>query len=166
MSVTAPNPLNPYASFLGDRDPLEVLSATAGKLASFIRNLGPERTERKPTARKWNAREIICHLADCETVFAFRLRQTLAEEHHKIQPFDQEKWAAVYAAYDAPSALAVFSSVRRWNLALLQAVSASAFAKRVTHPERGEMTFKTIVETMAGHDLNHIKQLEAIAARS
>jgi hypothetical protein len=26
------------------------------------------------------------------------------------------------------------------------------------------MTFKVLVETMAGHDLNHLKQLEAIAA--
>jgi hypothetical protein len=34
------------------------------------------------------------------------------------------------------------------------------------HPERGEMTFDTIVETMAGHDLNHVKQLEEIASGS
>ncbi len=34
----------------------------------------------------------------------------------------------------------------------------------VNHPERGEMTFQTIVETMAGHDLNHIGQIEAIMA--
>ena len=27
------------------------------------------------------------------------------------------------------------------------------------------MTFQTIVETMAGHDLNHLQQLETIAAR-
>jgi len=33
------------------------------------------------------------------------------------------------------------------------------------HPERGEMTFKTVVETMAGHDINHLGQLERIAAR-
>jgi hypothetical protein len=36
----------------------------------------------------------------------------------------------------------------------------------VTHPERGTMTFQTIVETMAGHDRNHIKQIEAIAGQS
>jgi len=82
-----------------------------------------------------------------------------------IQPFDQDKWASVYGAYDAAAALAVFSSLRRWNVNFIQAIPASAFAKRVTHPERGEMTFKTVVETMAGHDLNHIRQLEAIAAK-
>ena len=33
----------------------------------------------------------------------------------------------------------------------------------MTHPERGTMTFQTIVETMAGHDLNHLAQLRRIA---
>ncbi len=165
MSTPAPNSLNPYASFIGNRDPREVIAETSGQLASFIRNLGPEGSEKKPASGKWNAREIICHLADCETVFAFRLRQTLAEENHLIQPFDQEKWASVYGAYDAAAALAVFSALRRWNIAFINAAPTSALSKRVTHPERGEMTFKTIIETMAGHDLNHIQQLEAIAAK-
>jgi hypothetical protein len=80
-----------------------------------------------------------------------------------MQPFDQDRWAANYAAYDAGAALAVFSAVRAWNLALLRSLPAEAFARKVSHPERGEMTFQTIVETMGGHDLNHLKQLERIA---
>jgi DinB superfamily len=157
--------MNPYASHLAGKDPLEVIAATPGQLASFVRALGPERVEQKPAPGKWSPREIICHLADCEIVFAYRLRQTLAEDRHVIQPFDQDKWAAVYAAYDAPAALAVFSSLRRWNISFIHAVPAEAFSKRVTHPERGEQTFKELVETMGGHDLNHVKQLEAFAAR-
>jgi len=156
---------NPYESHLAGRDPLEVIAATPGQLASFVRTLGPERVEKKPAPEKWSAREIVCHLADCEVVFAYRLRQALAQDHHVIQPFDQDKWAATYAAYDAPAALAVFSSLRRWNISLIHGAPAEAFSKRLTHPERGEMTFKTVVETMGGHDLNHVKQLEAIAAR-
>lgn len=156
---------NPYASHLAGKDPLEVIAATPGQLASFVRALGPERVEKKPAPGKWNAREIVCHLADCELVFAYRLRQALAEDHHVIQPFDQDKWAASYAAYDAPAALAVFSSLRRWNISLIHAAPAEAFSKRLSHPERGELTFKTLVETMGGHDLNHVKQLDAIAAR-
>lgn len=156
---------NPYASHLAGKDPLEVIAATPGQLASFLRTLGPERVEKKPAPGKWSAREIVCHLADCEVVFAFRLRQTLAEDRYVIQPFDQDKWAASYTAYDAPAALAVFSSLRRWNISLIHAAPADAFSKRLSHPERGELTFKMLVETMGGHDLNHVKQLEAIAAR-
>ena len=156
---------NPYASHLAGKDPLEVIAATPGQLASFVRTLGPERVEKKPAPGKWSAREIVCHLADCEVVFAFRLRQSLAEDHHVIQPFDQDKWAASYAAYDAPAALAVFSSLRRWNISFIHAAPAGAFSKRLSHPERGELTFKMLVETMGGHDLNHVKQIESIAGQ-
>lgn len=158
-------PVNPYASHLGDRDPQQVIAATAGQLASAIRTLGTKRADQRPAPGKWSVREIICHLADCEIVFAYRLRQALAEDHHVIQPFDQDKWAKVYAAYDAPAALAVFSSVRRWNIAMIGSLKPEAFAKRLTHPERGEMPYKELVETMAGHDINHLRQIEVITAR-
>jgi uncharacterized damage-inducible protein DinB len=154
--------LNPYAKFLGDRDPLEVLPETAARLGAYLKELGPEGIEKSPAPGKWNAREIITHLADCEVTFAFRLRQTLAEDNHVIQPFDQEKWAATYGAYDANAAFAVFSALRRWNLALIKSLKPEQTAKPVTHPERGTMTFFTILETMAGHDINHLGQLERI----
>ncbi|MGH9512812.1 MAG: DinB family protein [Terriglobales bacterium] len=156
---------NPYASFLGERDPLEVMASTSAQLARLSETLGVKRMEHTPAPGKWNAREIICHLADCELVFAYRLRQTLAEETHTIQPFDQNKWAAPYSSYTSAEALATFSSTRQWNLSLIRNLPREAFAKKVTHPERGEMMFKTIVETMAGHDINHLRQLEAIAER-
>jgi hypothetical protein len=69
----------------------------------------------------------------------------------------------MYQAYEAGAALAVFSTVRDWNLRLLRAAPPAAFAKPVNHPERGDMTFQVLVETMAGHDVNHIRHLQSIA---
>jgi hypothetical protein len=109
-------------------------------------------------------REILIHLADTELAFAFRLRQALAEPHHVVQPFDQDAWAARYGTYDAYSALMTFSAVRTWNRRLIETVAPGEFSKPVTHPERGAMTFRTLVETMAGHDLNHLRQIESIKA--
>jgi hypothetical protein len=157
--------MNPYASFLGDREALEVITGTPTRLESLANLLGPDRIEHSPAPGKWSAREIVCHLADCEVVFAFRLRQTLAEDHHVIQPFDQDKFAQHYDAYDAHAALAVFSAVRNWNLALIRQAGSSALTKRNTHPERGEGSFGELIEIMAGHDLNHIKQIEAITKK-
>jgi hypothetical protein len=154
--------MNPYASYLGDKDPVKVIEATPRRLAEVAAALAPEERERKPAPGQWSPREILCHLADCEVVFAFRLRQALAEDHHVIQPFDQDRWARTYAAFDVRAALDVFASVRHWNLALIKAVHAEAQSKRLTHPERGVMTFQVLVETMAGHDLNHLQRLEAL----
>jgi DinB superfamily len=155
--------MNPYAAHLDDHAPLDVISDTPSHLAQLAETIGPGRLEIPPAPGKWSARDIVCHLADCELVFGFRLRQTLAEDHHVIQPFDQDCWAANYGTYDTRSALATFSAVRTWNLALIRSAGAEDLAKPVTHPERGTMTFQTVVETMAGHDRNHIKQIEAIA---
>jgi len=154
---------NPYASYLGTANPLEVIGLTAGKLAGLAQKLGTERTGKSPAPGKWSPREIFCHLADCEMVFAFRLRQTLAEPQHVIQPFDQDAWAKTYSAYDSQSALALFSALRGWNVALLKSLPKAEHSKTVMHPERGTMTLATIYETMAGHDLNHLLQLEKIA---
>jgi hypothetical protein len=158
--------MNPYASHLGSRDPREVIAATAQRLGGFMETIGKEGANRAPAPGKWSPREILCHLADCEIVFAFRLRQALAENNHVIQPFDQDKWAASYAAFDAPSAFAVFTTVRHWNVLLVGSLPTEALAKKLSHPERGEMTFQTVLETMAGHDLNHLGQLERIASQT
>jgi hypothetical protein len=154
---------NPYARFLGTDDPVEVIAATAGRLDGLARAIGKDRIGAAPAPGKWSAREILCHLADSEITFGFRLRQILAEDNHTIQPWDQEKWAPVYHTYSAEQALATFRAVRDWNIALICSALPTSGHKPAYHPERGAMTFRTIVETMAGHDRNHLAQLERIA---
>jgi hypothetical protein len=158
--------LNPYAAQLEVCNPRDVIASTPRELRRLADRIGRARITDAPAPGKWSARDIFCHLADCELVFGFRLRQTLAEDHHVIQPFDQERWARTYDKADAEPALAAFSAIRAWNLALLKTLTPDQLTRRVTHPERGDMSFETIVETMGGHDLNHVKQLEAIAART
>jgi uncharacterized damage-inducible protein DinB len=147
-------------------DPLEVTRATPARLENLLRSPAPEKLTLSPAPGKWSVRDILSHLADCEVVFAFRLRQALAEDHHVIQPFDQDRWAATYGAYDARMALAAFAAVRQWNLALIAGLKAGDFDKPLNHPERGDMSLRTVVETMAGHDLNHLRQVEALLAQS
>ena len=139
-----------------------MIAATADRLEAHAARIGAQLTT-PPAPGKWSASEILCHLADCEVVFAFRLKQSLAEPYHVIQPFDQDAWAKHYGAMDGRMALETFRVVRRWNMALIEDMSAEDLAKKLTHPERGEMTVQTVIETMGGHDLNHLNQLERIA---
>src|SRR4051794_4771502 len=108
--------MNPYASFLGDRDPRAVIAETAAKLETQARRLGAEGLRRNPAPGKWSAGAILCHLADCEMVFGFRIRQTLAQPYHVIQPFDQDAWAAPYETLDPRAAVELFAATRRWNV--------------------------------------------------
>lgn len=154
---------NPYATFIDERPVEAILSSTPEALRAVFDQIGETEVETRPAPGKWSASEIACHLADCELVFGFRLRQTLAENNPTIQPFDQDKWAAGYLGADAEQALRVFTALRGWNLQLIQSAMPAAAARTMTHPERGTMTFQTVIETMAGHDLNHLTQLRRIA---
>lgn len=153
---------NPYARFLDARDAVDVIANTIPALTALLAAVSTEDLERRNAPGKWNVREILCHLADSEIAFGFRLRQTLAESHHVIQPFDQETWALRYAPLTTAAGLDTFRALRAWNLALVANASAEDLERPVTHPERGDMTFRTIVETMAGHDLNHLRQIRAL----
>jgi hypothetical protein len=155
--------LNPYDKFLDGRALDTILAATSGEIGRLLKAIRPEKTYTSPAPGKWSAAEIVAHLADCELVFAFRLRQTLAENAPVIQPFDQDKWAATYPGVSASLAFDTFAALRAWNLWLIVKALPESADRQVTHPERGTMTFQTIVETMAGHDLNHLGQLARLA---
>ena len=160
--------LNPYASFLNGQDPIPVLTTTAERLQTLTAGLTGAQVNTPPAPRKWSICNIVSHLADCEIVFSFRLRQTLApaldQPHAIIQPFDQDAWAKRYEAYQFEPALALFQAARNWNLLYLTTVSQDDRHRPTTHPERGTMPFWTIVETMAGHDINHLQQIERLVA--
>jgi hypothetical protein len=155
---------NPYDKYIGGRDLDEILSSSAVAIQQALTAIGDEKLSVPIAPGKWSPAQIVAHLADCEVAFGFRLRQTLTEDAPVLQPFDQDKWAQVCSDVSAGEALAAFAAARAWNVQLLRKALPAAASKAATHPERGTMTFLTIVETMAGHDLNHLAQLQRIAA--
>ena len=155
--------VNPYAENLGEQDARAVLAATPGLLHQAACALTPEQFEAPIAPGKWSVREIVAHLADCEIAFSFRLRQVLAEPGIVLQPFDQTLWAKHYAGYDVPAGLELFRAARGWNLKLVGGLGPADFERAGSHPERGVVSFQRILETMAGHDLNHLVQVQRVA---
>ena len=149
---------------LGDRDAVQSLQETARRIEELARELGASGLDRTFGPGKWSGRQILAHLADGEIGIAFRLRQALSEDHHTIQPFDEGAWARRYQDVDHEAALRAFLSLRAWNLWLLSRLGPDELAREAYHPERGPETVDTIVRMLAGHDLNHLAQLEKIAA--
>jgi len=153
---------HPYAQILGDRDPIEVLTATQQSVPALAQMLGPEGMKRTYAPGKWTAAQVLAHLADCEIAFGFRIRQIVSEPELPIQPFDQDRWAQHYAGMDGLEAARVFEVLRAWNLSLFELLGSSDLEKAADHPERGRETADTVIRIMAGHTLHHLAQLENI----
>jgi hypothetical protein len=154
---------NPYAKFVEARDPIVSLEQTPAAIERLVRAWPRERDERPYAPGKWSARQILVHLAQMEMVFSTRLRFALAEDGYAIQPFDQDDWMAAEPQGSALAALDAYTSMRRMNLGLCRTLDAAQRAKAVTHPEFGDVTVGWIITFFAGHERNHLPQLEAIA---
>ena len=152
--------LDRILALLGDRDPITVLETTPRHLDVLMESLGSYRLEHAYAPGKWSAREILCHLADVELGKSFRIRQMLAGT--PIQAFDQDLWARRYGQLEASLALETFRALRAWNLALFAGFDLDDWLTEAVHPERGVMSLDLEVRWMAGHDLNHLAQLERI----
>jgi hypothetical protein len=146
---------------LGERDALEALESNAERVEAVARKLG-ERLSRSYGPGKWTGRQVLAHLADAEIATGFRVRQILAEDNHVIQGWDEGGWARRYEDVDPEAALRSYRAVRRWNLSLFRGLSKADLDRHAVHPERGPETLASIIRLLAGHDLNHLGQLERL----
>ena len=151
---------------LGGQKPLKIQAETPRKLGRLIQRASPAKLRRKPAPGKWSAGEIVAHLADCEIVVGWRMRQILGAPGTPIQAFDQDAWAAAghYEKRDARKSLDAFRAARETNLALLKSLTPEQWKRHGMHAERGVETIEHIVALMAGHDINHTAQVERIVA--
>ncbi|MDQ4081250.1 MAG: DinB family protein [Gemmatimonadota bacterium] len=169
MSKRVETPQEYVQRILGNlkgQDPMEVLGATAGRLRGYLRETPIEVLRRRPAPDKWSAVEIIAHLADIEIVIGWRFRLILAHDGVAVQAFDQDEWVRNLRYQDTDPAEAVdhFESAREANLQLLRRVEPSRLENYGVHPERGRETVAQLIRLFAGHDLNHLAQLESLVS--
>jgi len=166
MAETAQQYIDRILGNIEGQDALKVQKLTAGKLQKLIRGLSPRQLRWQPAPGKWSIAEILAHLADVEIVASWRLRSVIASSGVTIQPFNQDVWASVfqYNKRDAKRSLELFRFLRENNLEMLKNVPAAAWENYGMHLERGKETLAHLSRMFAGHDTNHVLQVEGIAA--
>jgi hypothetical protein len=153
---------NPYAEDLGNRIPLDALGDTAERIRRLVEPWSADAFERSYAPGKWSARQILVHLAQTELALTTRARFALSQPGYTAQPFSQDDWMSIDGSADARTALAAYTSLRSLNLAMWRSLTPEQIARGFTHPEYGDLTVGWIMAQMAGHDIHHLKQLEAI----
>jgi hypothetical protein len=153
-------------SNVGEDDPWTVLESTAARLRTVVQHRPSDDLTQRPGADRWSVAEILAHLADSEVVAGRRLRSILASSGTALQAFDQDRWASTfgYARVPAQESLDAFDAARRANLRLLRAVDPALLDNYGMHEERGRETVRHLLRLYAGHDLNHVRQIERLLA--
>jgi uncharacterized damage-inducible protein DinB len=168
MNETAQQYTERILGYLAGKDAMAVQRSTVRKIESAIRRLDKRQMTRRPAPGKWSIAEILAHLVDTEIVGSYRMRLILGSNGTPIQPFDQDVWATTfdYARRDPKVSLATFRVLRENNLSMLKALPKSLWENHGMHAERGKETISRIVAMFAGHDLNHLGQIEKMVKDS
>jgi len=172
---------------VGDR--VTRLRSTPGEVARVLDGKDNHALSRRPDARSWSPKEIVCHLRDVEELFLIRFQTILAVEDPPIltfgatpealaawgigdevgHPLDPDRWAdeRQYSRSDGFEALHAFRRRRREVVTLLDALSPRQWQRGGIHLARGRMELGEWVASLAGHDDNHLGQLQrAVDGRS
>jgi DinB superfamily len=166
MKETAQQYIQRITTHVEGKQPLEVQAATAKKLERLIKGVSTSKLRKRPAADKWSVSEIVAHLSDAEVAIGFRLRLILGAPGTPVAAFDQDAWVISlhYEKRDPRKTVEQFRAAREANLALLKSLTAEQWKDYGMHAERGKETIEHIVRLAAGHDLNHLKQIEGILA--
>ena len=153
--------------YVKGQEPLRVQQATPNKIERLIRPLTRAQMRKRSAPGKWSIGEILAHLAETELVGGYRMRMILGNNGTPIQAFDQNVWArnSNYSKHDPQTSLRMFRALRESNLRLLKSLPKRKWSYYGIHAERGKETIARVVEMFAGHDINHLQQIERIAKK-
>ncbi len=167
MKETTQQYIQRILGYVEGKDPLKIQQTTATKLEKLIKSVNKRQLSARPAPDKWSIQEILAHLAETEIVASWRIRSILSKDGTEIQSFDQDAWAQTsdYAHADAKKSLQLFRVLRDANLALLKSIPKEKWNNYGMHQERGKETVAHIVRMFAGHDLNHLQQIERLAKK-
>lgn len=157
------------------------MAATADEIAAAIRGRNEAELSRRPDAKNWAAKEIVCHLRDIEELVILRFHMMLAMEDPKVLvvgapplhlsqwgiggdvplPLDADRWAdeRQYLRNDVAAALAAFRRRRSEVLSLLRTLTPEQWHRGSIHPTHGRVTFEGWTAGIASHDDGHLAQL-------
>ena len=167
MKETVQQYMDRISGYTQGKQPLAVQAATPKKLERLIKGVPAGRLRKRPAPDKWSVSEILAHLSETEIVGGFRMRMILGAPGTPMAAFDQDAWvkSGHYEKRDPRKSLEAFRVLREANLALLKSLTPEQWKHYGMHSERGQETIERIVLMFAGHDINHVQQIEAMLNR-
>jgi len=162
---------NPYiarmVAFTEGNDPVAMQREMPGILNKIIQGVPEKELRRSPAPGKWSVSEILAHLADAELVSVWRYRQMIEHNDAPLAAYDQDQWASIgkYSEADPKDSLQLFTALRNVNLRMFARLRPEEWQRGGMHVERGRISVESLARHVAGHDRNHLEQIEKILSK-
>jgi hypothetical protein len=140
---------------------LDRMGRSADAFAAAMSGQSEAALSKRPDAKNWAAKEVVCHMRDSEALFMERFQLIMAMDDPTLIGPDPDRWAGErqYLRNDATEALAAFRKRRDETLIFMRRLSPADWNRGGIHSVRGRLTLDHFATLMAWHDENHLDQL-------
>ena len=132
------------------------------QLRKSVEGLSDEQLDARPVAGMWSTRQVVCHIADFEIVYADRMKRVLAESEPTLFGGDPDLFASAlaYAQRDVEDELQVIESVRRQLTRILRTVPEQSFERIGNHSEAGPLSLAKLLGSVTDHIPHHVNFIQ------
>jgi len=141
---------------------LSILDRTFNIVKDYAESFPSELTTEKPNEKAFSANEIVYHLLEVEELWQHRLHQLLSEEKPNFQRINPDELATThhYNERNFQEGIHEWGKSREDTKELLSALTDDQLSRKGIHSHYGEMDVYRIMDIIAEHDLQHLRQME------
>lgn len=134
-------------------------AAGADQLRESLAGLSVDQLNLSPIAGLWSFREVVCHIADFETINANRMKRVIAEDNPVLTAADENLWASrlYYDVRIVAEELDLISRQRSQVSRILRQLDVESFQRTGVHSEDGPMTLERLLERATRHIPHHLE---------
>ena len=112
-----------------------------------------------PIPGKWSTRQVICHIADFELVYADRMKRVVAVSEPTLFGGDPDVYAARlnYEQRNVQEELQLVKAIRVHMARILRSLTENDFQRIGHHSEDGPLTLETLLQRITEHIPHHIR---------
>jgi hypothetical protein len=147
---------------------IETIEALPGRLREAVGGLREEQLDTPYRPGGWTVRQVVHHLPDSHVNAYVRFKLAVTEDTPTICAYDQDAWASLADAREAPIelSLGILDALHaRWGL-MLRGLSAADWEREFNHPESGRVGLDDYLQLYAWHGEHHLAHIRNLAARN
>jgi uncharacterized damage-inducible protein DinB len=146
---------------------IDEIASTPEKMRAAVAGLSEEQLETPYRPGGWTVRQVVHHVPDSHLNSYVRFKLAMTEQHPTIKAYDENVWANLEDARNAPIdiSLDLLASLhRRWVL-FLRSLKGQDFARTFNHPELGSVSVEKNVALYAWHGRHHVAHITSLRER-
>jgi uncharacterized damage-inducible protein DinB len=147
---------------------IDQIAETPQKMRAAVDGLNEEQLNTPYRPGGWTVRQVVHHVPDSHLNSYVRFKLALTMEHPTIIAYDENVWANLDDARNAPidMSLDLLESLhRRWVL-FLRSLKGEDFQRTFNHPEIGTVSVDKNIALYAWHGRHHVAHITALRERN